>query len=554
MARKKPREPTTRRSVAEIVRRSEKAWQDKEHWRALHEDCFEYAMPNRNTLSKTTPGEKKVDRVFDSTLIESSIAFANRIQSDLMPPFKKFLRLAPGPAVPKHLQNGLQKKLEQVTDVMFSYVHASNFDTSANETLLDLGIGTGVMLCLEGNTQRPLNYVPVSIVQVAIEEGPWGSVSGVYRKHVVKVENIVGQWRDAKGKIPQKWLDDVRDNPKAERELIEATYLVDYGDGTADEVWCYDVVEAKDDVRLVKRLYATNPWLTPRWLKLPGESYGRGPVVQALPDAKTLNKITELLLRNAALEISGVYTGVEDGILNPNTAQIIPGAIIPVASNGGARGPSLMALQRSGAFDLAMLKIETYQAHIKRMMFDRALPPDEGPVRSATEIIARIKELARDIGAPFGRLHSEFLVPWVRNTLAILASRGLVPDIEIDGVNVQVQVISPLAQEQNIADVEIVVRWLSILGSLDPRLLMIGAKSEDLPNWLADKLGVPAILVRDEKERDKHFEDVKKMMAAEVSSKKAGGSNVVPIGSGGVPGFQTAAAVSGVAPYSRMAA
>jgi hypothetical protein len=550
MATTRRREPTTRRSVAEIARRCARAWQEKEQWRDLHEDCFEYAMPNRNSLNKTTPGEKKVDRVFDSTAIESCIAFANRIQSDLMPPFKKFLRLAPGPAVPKNQRDGLQRKLELITDTVFAYVHASNFDTSANETLLDLGIGTGVMLCMEGNTLRPLNYVPVSIVQVALEEGPWGSVSGVYRKHKVRVENILGQWPDAK--VPARWLEDAKADPKAEKELIEATYFVTYGDGTADEVWCYDVVEAKDEKRLVKRLYENNPWLTPRWQKLPGETYGRGPVVQALPDIKTLNKIVELLLRNAALAISGVYTGVEDGTLNPNTAQIIPGSIIPVASNGGSRGPSLMELKRSGSFDLANLEIEKYRMGIKRMMFDRQLPPDEGAVRSATEIVARIKELARDIGAPFGRLHSEFLVPWMQNTIEILARRGLVPRIDIDGVQVQVQVISPLAQEQNIADVEIVVRWLSILGALSPELVMMGAKSEDLPDWLADKLGVPAILVRDENERKQHLEDIKRMAAAEQAASTR--SNVVPIGSSGVPGIQTAAAAGGVAPFARMAA
>lgn len=552
-AQAKRREPTTRRTVKQIVRRAEAAWQEKSQWTDLLEDCFEYAMPNRNTLNRATPGEKKVDRVFDSTAVESAIAFANRIQSDLMPPFKKFLRLAPGPGVPKHLRDGLQRELEQITDTMFAYVHASNFDTAANETLLDLGIGTGVMLCMEGNTLRPLNYVPVSIVQVALEEGPWGSVSGIYRKHKVKVENILGQWPDAK--VPEQWLSDVKQDPKMEKELIEATYWVTYGDGTADEVWCYDVVEAKDEKRLVKRLYTHNPWLTPRWQKLPGETYGRGPVVQALPDIKTLNKIVELVLRNAVLAISGVYTGVDDGVLNPNTAQIVPGSIIPVGSNGGTRGPSLKALERPGSFDLASLEVQNYRMTIKRMMFDRQLPPEQGAVRSATEIIERIKELARDIGAPFGRLHSELLVPWVQNTLEILARRGLVPRIKIDGIGVQVQVISPLAQEQNIAEVEVVVRWLSLLASLSPELLMIGAKSEDLPNWLADKLGVPAILVRDKKERDAHFEDVKKMMAAEANS-KAGG-NVVPIGTTGkdyVPGIQTAAAVGGVAPYSRLAA
>ena len=46
-------------------------------------------------------------------------------------------------------------------------------------------------------------------------------------------------------------------------------------------------------------------------------------------DIKTLNKTLELLLKNASLAISGIYTAADDGVLNPNNIRITPGAIIP---------------------------------------------------------------------------------------------------------------------------------------------------------------------------------------------------------------------------------
>ena len=51
---------------------------------------------------------------------------------------------------------------------------------------------------------------------------------------------------------------------------------------------------------------------------------------------------------------------------------------------------------------------------------DRSLPPDAGPVRSATEIVERIKELQVDIGPAFGRIMKELVVPLVMRTLQIL--------------------------------------------------------------------------------------------------------------------------------------
>ena len=44
-----------------------------------------------------------------------------------------------------------------------------------------------------------------------------------------------------------------------------------------------------------------NPFINFRWQKAPSETYGRSPVMKALPDIKTLNKVVELMLKNASI-------------------------------------------------------------------------------------------------------------------------------------------------------------------------------------------------------------------------------------------------------------
>lgn len=548
-----PKSSAPRLDVKEFRRRFKAAWSIAEQWRSLLQDAFDYAMPNRSGFSSNTPGAKKVDKVFDSTGVMGAYSGANRIKADLMPAFKKFIKFVPGPLVPEHLKEGLALKLDEITDTMFAYVHASNFDTSSTETLLDLMVGTGCLLCLEGDELGPLNYVPVSISEVALEAGPWGGVSGVYRKHKVAIRNIKRQWRDAKN-LPPEWEDAVRKDPNAEVELEEGTYYSKAEDGSAATAWHYDVIATgQDERRIVERTYDLNPWVTPRWFKLPGEVFGRGPVIMAMPDIKTLNKIVEFVLRNAAMAIAGVYTGVDDGVLNPNTATMTPGSIIPVASNGGVRGPSLAPLNSGGKFDIAALEVNDLRMQVQRQLFDRQLPPDAGAVRSATEIMERIKELARDVGSPFGRLYTELIIPWAQNTVHILARRGVIPPMKVDGLGVSVQVVSPLAQEQNFADVEIVVRWLSILGALGQELVMLTAKTEDLGQWIGEKLGVPNKLIRTENDRKSLMNDIKDAAAEKVAQQ--GGTNVVPIGAGIAPqSIQTAGAAAGVSPFNRLAA
>ena len=140
--------------------------------------------------------------------------------------------------------------------------------------------------------------------------------------------------------------------------MLEATY-------TNDGVIYYCVSTMEDDIKLVSRKLKSFPWVISRYMKASNERYGRGPVLYALPDIKTLNKVTELTLKNASLSIGGVFTAVDDGVINPETVSIVPGAVVSVSSNGGPRGPSLQPLARSGDIQLSQITLERLQNNIK---------------------------------------------------------------------------------------------------------------------------------------------------------------------------------------------
>ena len=85
---------------------------------------------------------------------------------------------------------------------------------------------------------------------------------------------------------------------------------------------------------------------------------GRGPVLNVLADIKTANKVVELILRNAAFAIKGVWQGEDDGVLNPSNIEIVPGAVIPIAV--GSKG--LRPLESPGRFDVSQLVLEPLQS------------------------------------------------------------------------------------------------------------------------------------------------------------------------------------------------
>jgi hypothetical protein len=289
-------------------------------------------------------------------------------------------------------------------------------------------------------------------------------------------------------------------------DLLEATtYDAERGD------WCYHVIDSSSREEIVYRRMKSSPWVISRYMKVAGEIYGRGPLITALPDIKTLNKTLELVLKNASLAISGVYTAADDGVLNPQTVRITPGAIIPVARNGGPQGESLRALPRAGDFNVSQIVINDLRINIKRILLDESLPPDNMSARSATEVVERMKELAQNLGSAFGRLINETMLPLVSRVLQVMDERGLIDlPLRVNGLEVKVTPVAPLAMAQNMEEINSVVQFLQLTQSLGNEGAL-AVKMGDLIDYLGDKLGVPAALRTSAAERAYLIEEQRKL-------------------------------------------
>lgn len=503
-------------SVRALLAKSKKAQSVANEWRTLLDDCYEFAIPQRNIINRTSPGQKKGTQVYDSTAVKSTMNFANRIQSDMMPPFQRWVNLVPGSDITKEQEEQAREILDEINEALYSTISTSNFDSAVNEMLIDLATGTGAMLIQGGDDRMPVRYSAIPIAQLSLAEGPDNTIWEIYRTHKVKAKMIKATWPDAT--IPdviQKMIDNETRDPEV--ELIECTYF----DGE-EEMWRYEVICNKDKSRLVERISRESPIVTPRWMKVAGETFGRGPLVQALPDIKTLNALTKMVLQNASLAIAGAYMVADDGVANPNTINLAPGSFIPVSRTAGPNGPAIAPIPRTGDFNVAELERDKLIMSVKEMLFDEGLPPETGAVRSATEIVERIKQLSRSIGSPFGRMMSEFVVPMVRRTLEVMEKQALIPGrVDVDGKIVNVAIMSPLAQEQNMSDIEKVVRWLEILGgTVGPEVMMQGAKVENLPEYLGEKLGIPQELMRTIGERAEIQQAAGAAMAAQAGEEQ----------------------------------
>jgi len=266
--------------------------------------------------------------------------------------------------------------------------------------------------------------------------------------------------------------------------------------------YSYYVIHKDSKSELVYRKMKISPWVVSRYMKVAGEIYGRGPLITALPDIKTLNKTLELLLKNASLAIAGVFTAADDGVLNPNTIKIVPGAIIPVARNGGPQGESLRPLPRAGDFNVSQIVINDLRQNIKRILLDESLPPDNMSARSATEVVERMKELSQNLGSAFGRLINETMIPLVSKILQVMDDRGLIDlPLRVNGLEVRVSAVAPLAMAQSMEEVNNILQYAQIAAGAGPEGQM-AIKTGEMLDFIAEKLGIPQRVRNTPEERE----------------------------------------------------
>ena len=218
------------------------------------------------------------------------------------------------------------------------------------------------------------------------------------------------------------------------------------------------------------------------------------------------------------MAISGIYQMDDDGIINTDTINLVPGTIIPKAM--GSQG--LQPIRNAGNFDVANLVLGDMRNNIKRALYNDMLGDPNKTPASATEVAERMADLSRRIGSAFGRLQAEMVQPILQRVVYILKKQGRIELPTINGREIKVRSTSPLAQAQANQDISSISRYLQLVGgTFGPEILNLLVSSEDVAVHLAKKFGVPDTLVRDKVDREaliqaaQQMQQQQQMMASE---------------------------------------
>ena len=440
----------------------ERAKSIRREFEELYDEIFEYCLPQRQGFKNYTPGQRRDDKIFDETAVVGVQEFASRLQSGLVPNFARWADFVAGSEVPEEEADEINNKLDKVTEYIFEVLQTSNFAQEIHECFIDLALGTAVLAVTEGDAVNPIRFHSIPLPHVVLDVGPDGRIDHVYRERDLKYEDLPVAY--PRGTFSEKTLE-------------------------------YSGV-------------GSNPFIAFRWSKASGEIYGRGPAVNALSAIKSANLTIELVLENAQMAISGIYQMDDDGVINVDTINLVPGTVIPKAPNS----QGLQPIRAAGNFDVANLILNDMRNNIKRALYNDMLGDPNKTPASATEVAERMADLSRKIGSAFGRLQAEMVQPVLQRVVYLLTKQGRIEIPTVNGREVKIKSVSPLAQAQSNQDIVSLDRFLEMVaGRFGPDVINLLVSSEETAIYLAKKFGVPDHLIRDVGERKQMVEMAQQM-------------------------------------------
>ncbi|HWX50422.1 MAG TPA: portal protein [Roseomonas sp.] len=462
-----------------ILTRHAAAQERRRPWESVWRECYDHVLNG-------TPGSGG-PALYDATAPDAAEQLAASLLAELTPPWSRWFGLAPTAALAQGPEAAAAAEaLEGAAETLQGHLDRSNFALEMHQAFLDLVVaGTGVLLVEEAppGALSALRFTAVPLREAVLEEGPSGRLDTVYRCVALDAAAIRARYPDAE--LPPSVLanGDEDEAPRRHR-VVEAVWPERCGSG-------YLAVLDHDGEALPLAFgrFLESPFIAFRWMKVPGEVYGRGPVMKALPDIRTVNKVVELVLKNASIAATGIWQAEDDGVLNPATVRLVPGAIIPKAPGSSGLTP----LAAPGNFDVSQLVLDDLRGRIRAaLLADRLAAPKDARM-TATEVLERSAETARLLGATYGRLQAELLTPLIGRCLSILRRRGEVPPLLLDGREVRLTYQSPLARVQGRADAANTLLFLQAVAALGPQAaaqLDLAAATRHLARTLAAPAGI----------------------------------------------------------------
>ncbi len=482
---------------------------ERSSWVSHWQEISDYLLPRsgRFFVQDRNSGSRRHNNIYDSTGTRALRVLAAGMMAGMTSPARPWFRLSTGdPDLNKH--TAVKIWLNDVTRIMLEIFQRSNTYRSLHGVYEELGsFGTGASIILP-DYKNVIHHYPLTSGEYAIAQDAQGNVDTLYREFEKPVRNVVAEfgYKNCSTAVRNlfdrgtldAWVPIIHAiEPRRDRDIRKH-------DSKNMMIGSYYFEAGGDRGKFLRESgFKAFPGVVPRWALAGGDVYGNSPGMEALGDIKQLQH--EQLRKAQCIDLQTNPPLQVPTSMKNREVEGFPGGITYVdaaAPNGGIRSAYEVNLR----LDYLLSDIQDVRERIRGSFYADLflmLANQVNTRMTATEVAERHEEKLLMLGPVLERLQNELLDPLIEMTFTRMVEANIVPPPppELQGVNLNVEFVSMLAQAQRAVGTNSVDRFIGNLGSvaqIKPEVL----DKFDPDKWVdiySDMLGVdPELIVSSE--------------------------------------------------------
>ena len=479
---------------------------ERASWMAHWQEITSYLLPRNGRYFREdrNRGYRRHNNIYDNTGTRALRTLGAGLMSGATSPARQWFRLAtPDPELNSY--QPVKLWLDDVTKRMQRVFQKSNTYRSLHLMYEELGaFGTASSIVLPDFNQV-IHHYPLTAGEYCISTDAQGRVCTLYREFEMTVSQVVKEfgYENCSTSVQNMYDTGTLDQWVAVVHAIEPRMDRDIKKRDSKNMpwgsWYFEV-GGEQDKFLRESGFMYFPALCPRWSVVGGDIYGNSPGMEALGDIKQLQH--EQLRKAQAIDYQTKPPLQVPASMKNRDVDSLPGGITYVDPAGnGIRSAFDVNLR----LDYLLQDIQDCRGRVSGAFYaDLFLMLATAPNTrmTATEVAERHEEKLLMLGPVLERLHNELLDPLIDITFNRMIQSGVIPPAppELQGMDLNVEFVSMLAQAQRAIGTNAVDRFVGNLGAIAQMKPDILDKfdSDQWADIYADMLGVdPSLIVAD---------------------------------------------------------
>lgn len=469
-----------------LMKRKASLWSERtswdSHWRELSENFL--PRSGRFSTSETNKGGKKHNKILDNTGPRSLGILSAGMMAGMTSPARPWFRLATGdPEMMK--ADAVKWWLNQVTRIMLDICASSNLYNSLHQTYRELGCFGTAPLMIAPDFEDVIHCTPLTVGEYAVTANNKGQVDTIFREFQKPVAALIREYgmENVSDTVKTMYQSDKLDAAVPIIHAVEPRMDRDTSKLDNKNMAFKSVYFERDATRgkyLRESGFEEFPGVVPRWDVIGGDIYGSSPGMEALGDVQQLQQ--EQLRKSQGIDYKTKPPLIMPTSARGSEADFLPGGVSYMdGAIQGVRNAFEVNIDLSHLLEDIRDVRERIRGSFYADLFLMLANGDMGNM-TATEVAERHEEKLLMLGPVLERLHNELLKPFIDQLFKRMVIAGIVPPPpeELQGVELNVQFVSMLAQAQRAVQTNSIDRFTLQLGTI------MGMKPEVVDKFDAD--------------------------------------------------------------------